>query len=245
YSTGFKGGIYNDADITATAVRPEMLKAIEGGFKSELFQHRLRLNAAVYHYDYENLQVTSLTRAATGQTNSALENAASASNTGFEVSFDARPTDALSLSGGVEIMHSRFDKFPDATISVPLAGGGNTTISGSAKGFMVPHAPDYSGNLTIQYRYPTVFGQFIGSLNGSYESPFAWDADNRLKQPAYGLLSGSIQWLPMDRHWELKLWAKNITGTQYSIYTTANVVGDEQTPAPPRTVGFTVTRHFL
>ena len=244
YSTGFKGGIFNSADIFAAAVKPETIKDIEGGIKSELFDHRLRLNAAVYHYDYENLQVTSLTRAATGQTNSALANAASARNTGFEVSFEAMPTDELSLSGGIEVMHSRFVDFPDATISVPLPTGGNTTTSGSAKGFMVPHAPDFSGNLTATYRTTIPWGMLIAALNGSYESPFAWDADNRLKQKAYGLLSGSVTLQP-NAQWDLKAWAKNITGTRYSIYTTANVVGDEESPAPPRTFGVTVTRHFF
>ena len=62
YSTGFKGSIYNTTDIFAPAVKPETIKDLEGGIKSELFDHRLRLNAAVYHYDYEHLQVTSLTR---------------------------------------------------------------------------------------------------------------------------------------------------------------------------------------
>jgi iron complex outermembrane receptor protein len=245
YSTGFKGGVYNDADITAPAVKPETLAAIEGGFKSELFEHRLRLNAAIYHYNYNNLQVTSLTRAATGQTSSALENAAQATNTGFELSFEATPINPLTLSGGIEIMHSRFSSFPNATISVPLATGGNTTVSGSAKGFMVPHAPDYSGNLTVQYRATTPFGLVVSSVNGSYESPFAWDADNRLKQHAYGLVNGSVDWMPNDDHWDLRVWAKNITNTHYSIYTTANVVGDEESPAPPPTYGLTVTRHFL
>jgi iron complex outermembrane receptor protein len=245
YSTGFKGGIFNDADITAPAVRPETLDDLEGGIKSELFDRRLRLNIAVYHYDYNNLQVTSLTRAATGQTSSELQNAAQATNTGFEASFAAEPTRALTFSGGVEIMHSRFTSFPDATISVPLPGGGNTTVSGSAKGFMVPHSPDYSGNLTAQYRIATDFGEVLAALNGSYESPFAWDADNRLKQHAYGLLSGSVLWQPTDTHWEARLWAKNITNTHYSIYTTANVVGDEESPAPPLTFGLTVTRHFF
>jgi iron complex outermembrane receptor protein len=244
YSTGFKGGIYNDADITAPAVKPETLDDIEGGFKSELFDDRLRLNAAVYHYDYNNLQVTSLTRAPTGQTSSELENAAQATNTGFELSFDAVPIDPLTVSGGIEIMHSRFTSFPDATISVPLPGGGNTTVSGSAQGFMVPHSPDFSGNLTVQYRMTTAYGMVVSSLNGSYESQFAWDADNRLKQKPYGLLNGSIEWMPDDA-WLVKLWAKNITNTHYSIYTTANVVGDEESPAPPMTVGISVTRHFF
>jgi outer membrane receptor protein involved in Fe transport len=41
------------------------------------------------------------------------------------------------------------------------------------------------------------------------------------------------------------LWVKNLNGAEYSIYTTANVVGDEESPAPPRTFGLTVSTHFL
>jgi outer membrane receptor protein involved in Fe transport len=37
---------------------------------------------------------------------------------------------------------------------------------------------------------------------------------------------------------------KNLTNTRYSIYTTANIVGDEESPAPPLTYGVTVSRHF-
>jgi iron complex outermembrane receptor protein len=246
YSTGFKGGIFNSSDVLAPAVRPETLDDLEGGIKSEWFDRRLRLNIAVYHYNYNNLQVTSLTRAATGQTDSSLENAAQATNTGFEADFDARPTRDLTFSGGVEIMHSRFTSFPDATISIPLATGGNTTTSGSAKGFMVPHAPDDSGNLTVQYHIalPPGSGDLFAALNGSYSSPFAWDVDNRLKQHAYGLLNGSVTWDP-DPSWSLMVWAKNMTSTQYSIYTTANVVGDEESPAPPLTVGITASKHFF
>ena len=245
YSTGFKGGIYNNQDINAPAVRPETLGSIEAGLKSELFDHRLRLNAAVYHYDYKNLQVTSLTRAATGATSSSLTNAAEATNTGFEFGFQAKPTPELTLYGGASVMHSRFISFPDATIYVPLAGGGNTTISGSAKGFATPHSPDFSGNLGGSYRLTTAEGDITSSLNYSYSSAFAWDADNRLKQHPYSLLNGSVLWLPTDSHWEVMVWAKNLTGAEYSIYTAANVVGDEESPGAPRTFGMTVTRHFF
>jgi hypothetical protein len=36
----------------------------------------------------------------------------------------------------------------------------------------------------------------LGSLNYSYSSALAWDPDNRLKQPTYGMLNGSIRWMP-------------------------------------------------
>jgi iron complex outermembrane receptor protein len=244
YSTGFKSGIFNDQDIFGPPVKPETLKDLEGGIKSELFDHTLRLNLAVYHYNYDNLQLTSLTRAATGQTSATLTNAAAATNTGVELDFEAHPTGPLTLRGGFEAMHSRFVSFPDATISVPLPGGGNTTIVGNAAGLATPHSPDFSANLGGEYKVTTARGDVVGALNYSYSSSFAWDPDNRLKQAPYSLLNGSIRWNARGGRWDLTVWAKNITGTQYSIYTTANVVGDEESPAPPRTFGFTVSRHF-
>jgi iron complex outermembrane receptor protein len=245
YSTGFKSGTFNEQNFFAPPVKPETLGDIEGGVKSELFDHALRLNLAAYHYDYKNLQVTSLTRGADGGTSSTLANAAEATNTGVELDFEAHPTSPLTLRGGLEIMHSRFSSFPNATISVPLAGGGNTTVVGDAAGFATPHSPDYSLNLGGEYKIPTSSGVFVGAINYSYSSSFAWDADNRLKQPAYALLNGSIRWMSPNTKWEVTAWAKNITGTQYSIYTTANVVGDEESPAPPRTFGVTLTHHFF
>ncbi|WP_374573739.1 TonB-dependent receptor [Phenylobacterium sp.] len=245
YSTGFKGGIFNSNDVFAPPVKPEKLTDLEAGLKTELFDRRLRLNLAVYHYEYKDLQVTSLTRADTGQTSSSLQNAASARNTGFEADFEAHPTGALTLRGGVEVMHSRFVEFPTATISVPLATGGNITVSGDAKGLMTPHSPDFSGNLGAEYRVATAVGQFTGAVNYSYTSSFAWDADNRLKEKPYGLVNASVAWSPDDAGWQVTVWGKNLTDVQYSIYTTANVVGDEESPAPPRTYGVTVTRHFF
>jgi iron complex outermembrane receptor protein len=248
YSTGFKGGVYNFQDVTAPAVKPERLSDIEGGIKSELFNRKLRLNAAVYHYDYKDLQVTSLTRGAAGNTSTSLANAAKAKNTGVELDVEAKPIDQLTLRGGLEYMHSRFVSFPDATISIPLPGGGNITTTqppNGAKGFATPHSPDFSGNLGGEYRASISAGDIFSALNYSYSSAFAWDADNRLKQHAYGLLNGSVRWVPRNSGWDFAVWAKNITDKQYSIYTTANVVGDEESPAPPRTLGITIGRHFF
>jgi len=54
-----------------------------------------------------------------------------------------------------------------------------------------------------------------------------------------------VRWVSVNTKWVVTAWAQNITGTEYSIYTTANVVGDEESPAPPRTFGVTLTHHFF
>jgi iron complex outermembrane receptor protein len=245
YSTGYKGGIYNIAVLEAPAVKPEKLESLEAGVKSELFDRRLRLNLAAYHYKYRNMQVTSLTRDPSGFTSSSLQNAASAKNTGFEADFEAQPTRALTLRGGVAFMRSRFTEFPDATISVPLPSGGNLTVPGSAKGLATPHAPRFSGSLSADYRIETAAGDFTPTVSYSHTSAFAWDADNRLKQHAYDLVNASVAWTPEGEAWRVTAWVKNLTQAKYSIYTTANVIGDEESPAPPRTYGLTVAHDFF
>jgi iron complex outermembrane receptor protein len=243
YSTGFKGGTFNTASLHDKPVQPEHLSDAEAGLKSELFDRRLRLNLAYYHYDYTNMQVTTLIEA-NGRTAAILQNAAAAKNDGFELEFEAQPTADLTLRGGLEAMHSRFASFPNATLSVPLATGGNTTVSGSAKGNQTPHSPDFTANLGGDYRVRTEVGDVLFSINYSYDGGFAWDADNRLKQAPYSLVNGSITWTSHDAAWDVRLWGKNLNGARYSTYTTANIVGDEESPAPPRTFGITVGRHF-
>jgi len=243
YSTGFKGGTFNTASLFSTPVEPEHLGDIEAGLKAELFEHKLRLDLAYYHYDYNNMQVSTLI-SVDGRTSEILQNAASATNDGFEADFEAHPTDALTLRGGIEAMHARFESFPDATISVPLPAGGNTTVSGSAAGNALPHSPDFTSNLTAEYRWVFAPGEALFALDYYYNSGFAWDVDNRLKQNPYNIVNTSLTWRFADRAWSVRFWGKNITGTKYSIYTTANVVGDEETPAPPATFGVTVSRRF-
>ena len=45
------------------------MTAYEFGLKTELFQHRLRLNGDVFYTDYTNIQVTELGSAANGHPN--------------------------------------------------------------------------------------------------------------------------------------------------------------------------------
>jgi iron complex outermembrane receptor protein len=58
---GFKSGGYNSTQPSLPSFEPEKLNAYEAGFKSELFDHRLRLNGAAFHYDYTNIQMIKLT----------------------------------------------------------------------------------------------------------------------------------------------------------------------------------------
>src|SRR3546814_14144583 len=79
YSRGFKSGGF---DFPASKInpltgqpvailRPEVLDMFEIGWKTALFDRRVRPNASLFYYDYKDLQVT---RAASDPTNGAVVN---------------------------------------------------------------------------------------------------------------------------------------------------------------------------
>ena len=88
YSHGFKSGGFNGRPTTLGEVEsydPEFLDSIEFGFKTEVMNNRLRLNASYFHNEYEDIQL--LVRSldpASGSFLSALENAAEATIQGVE-----------------------------------------------------------------------------------------------------------------------------------------------------------------
>lgn len=243
YSTGYKSGIYNFADYHAAPVNPETLDALEAGVKTELFDRHLRFNVTGFYYWYKNLQVSTLVESG-GRTLTTLQNAASARNKGIEVEAELVPVQHLTLHGALTYMHSRFSDFPDATLSQPLPGGGNATVAGSAKGLETPHSPDFTSNVGLSYVVPTDQGNFTLAANYNFNGGFAWDADNRLRQHPYHLVNASLLWQSAEKGVDMQLWVKNLLQQKYSVYTTANIVGDEETPAAPRSFGITGGIHF-
>ncbi|EIZ77606.1 hypothetical protein WSK_3842 [Novosphingobium sp. Rr 2-17] len=243
YSTGYKSGIFNFSDFHAPAVKPENLSALEGGLKTELFDKHLRLNITGFYYWYKNLQVSTLVQSE-GRTLTSLQNAAAAHNKGIELEVEARPVSHLTIRGAMTLMHSRFTSFPDATLSVPLEGGGNATVAGNASGFKTPHSPDFTSNIGVQYDWPTDIGDFSAAANYNYNGGFVWDADNRLKQNPYHLINASLNWQSLSGGLGVQIWVKNLLSQKYAIYATANIVGDEESPAAPRTFGITLSAHI-
>jgi iron complex outermembrane recepter protein len=65
YSQGYEAGGYNALQPGAK-YEPEKVNNYELGMKSEFFDHRLLVNASVYHYQYTNLQQLSLVTNANG-----------------------------------------------------------------------------------------------------------------------------------------------------------------------------------
>jgi iron complex outermembrane recepter protein len=242
---GFKSGLYNSLTYSSPPVRPETLDAYQFGVKTEFDQHRLRLNAAGFYYDYKDIQVQEVITGAVE-----LTNAAAARMKGMDVDLTFLPIDTLTLRGGFEWMSGHYTSFENAQFVSPTLGpsgdpvGGNTQTVGNATDFDTVRTPKRTGTVSAAYRVSVPGGNLEFVISDYYNSGFAWDPDNRLRQSSYDILNASVDWGVASSAWGIRLWGRNLTRTQYCAFETASALNDACSPAPPRTYGMTLSARF-
>ena len=248
YNRGFKSGIYNTippGGPGAQPVEPETIDAYEAGFKSELFDHRVRLNVAGFLYDYKNIQVDIYTAAA-----AIIESAKAARIYGVDFELTAKPTDRFTLDVSGAYVHDRFTDFPHGSISteLPVALGGGRTVAfdQNLNGRRIPYTPDWTVNVGATYEIPVRDGKVVLNGNYSYQSVIYAGPDNTYGQPGYSNINAQVSW-KLDSGIEIGLWGKNLTNNAHATF-----VANQNNPggftdrilAPPRTYGVTVRFHM-
>lgn len=156
-SKGYKAGgstVGNRTDLAgepaiAIPYRKETLWNFEFGFKSELFDNRLRLNASIFHSEWDDLQFESFRFLVPGQLSTNFEqfvNISEAEADGFELEFIALATDNLTITGALGLLNTEITS-PDI---VEITGGFNVSL----QGLDIPKSPDLTASLTAEYRWP-------------------------------------------------------------------------------------------
>jgi iron complex outermembrane receptor protein len=232
YNRGFKSGNFNTVSPADAPFQAETVDAFEAGIKSELLEHRVRVNVAGFYYKYKNLQLPSLSGSFLLTTN-----AANSEIKGVDFDGQFLPVENLKLSVGASFLDSKYTSFPAASCSVREPDG--TTLQGTcnAQGKELSRSPKITANVGATYTIPSQIGPFSLSANYAYNGKFYWEPDNRLQQDAYSLLNTDVSWTTADEHFGLDLFAKNLTNSQYAVWIVAFALGDEYAAAPPRTYG--------
>jgi iron complex outermembrane receptor protein len=239
WNTGFKSGQYSLVNFTEPPVKPEVLTAYETGFKTEFLYRRLRVNASAFDYKYRDIQVQEVVVGGTQ-----LVNAAQATIYGLDLEINAKLTRSLSLQASLEWLHARYTDFPNDPSYVPARAGGNDLITINGAGFHMSNAPDFSAYGAANYTMAVAGGMLDVNVNGSYNSGYYRDPDNRLRQPAFALLGGYAKWTDGEGKWSYRLWGNNVTSRHYYPYEDAFAFGDIYSPAMPATYGVAVERKF-
>jgi iron complex outermembrane receptor protein len=239
YNRGIKSGGFNMINAGTPGYAPEVLDAYEVGLKTEFLNRTVRLNTAVFFYNYKNIQVFNITGGGAVLT----QNAAAAQVYGLDVDLAWRVTPRFTLTAGLGILHSEYTNFPNATFTPasPLLG---PQTRGDASGNELIYAPNMSANLSADYRIPSSMGEFRLNFAVSYRDSVFVSADNRLRIPSYFLANASIGWTSRDDRFGVRLWVRNLFNEDYYANRTEQALGDIQYLAPPITAGITLSTHM-
>ena len=241
YNRGFKSGGFNDSLVPTVAFSPETLDDYEIGSKADLANHHLRIDMAAFYYNYKNLQEV---RYPDGIED--IFNAPAARIYGLDFDLKAAPIRNLIATMGFEALHDAYTSFPDAPYSTPapIPPGGTNYSTANVDGNHLPQTPNWTADFSLEYVVPTAIGDMTANFAYSYDGGWYAEADNRLRQPAYSLINGQIEWSSPDDTMSVTFWGHNLLNEAYLTALDSQANGDFGQYAPPRTFGVTFRRNF-
>ena len=212
YSEGFKSGGFNTRYLApvpaAQSFAPEELITYEAGIKWEGLDRRLRLNAAVFRSDYDNIQLVVYDSGAP-----LTRNAGSADIQGFELEATALPIDSLELGFTVGYTDAEYQS---VTPLNPLVATDNQVQLTSS----LPNTPEWSlsGYLAHTLEVGST-GEIRTRADWAYSSRIENDAVNSifLSQPGIHLVNASIGYHDTDNGWSITGFVKNLTDERYIV----------------------------
>jgi iron complex outermembrane receptor protein len=159
---GFKSGGVQVAPTPETETyAPEELWNYEIGYKAELLDNTLRLNAALFYMDWTDLQTAFQESGVDDEGEffifGGIDNAEEAESYGAEVSITSVPMDNLLLNLNVGWLEAEYKKF------TALIDGENRILDGRR----IPNSPKWTISADAEYRIP-MSGDMEGFVRGEY-----------------------------------------------------------------------------
>ncbi|MBU0555019.1 MAG: TonB-dependent receptor [Alphaproteobacteria bacterium] len=218
---------------------PDKTVNYELGAKGVLMDGLLSYDLSLFHIDWSDIQITQVSSLGTFTFNS---NAGKARSRGFELAFEARPTEGLTLKA--------WWAYVDATLREPFA----SEVVYAARGDRLPYSSDHSGRASFNYETPvservTVsFGAaatYVGERKGEFV-PVEELAPLRQSYPDYVQLDINAG-LKFD-DWSLNVYVQNLTNEAGVIgggfYNQTSFNADWFNYIRPRTIGLSVDYNF-
>jgi iron complex outermembrane receptor protein len=248
YTDGFKSGGFDMRAVeivNPNATDPyqeETVDTYEFGIKSEWLDQRLRMNAAVFHSSYDDMQVT-VQRAVGNNVASQVLNAASADINGAELEALFAATRDLEISAIVGYLDASFNKveFFDPTLQ---------TVVDVSDVWGFANTPELTATLASRYTLVTDFGDLVFNANLAYRGATQiFEVPSVLDYGGYTLINAGVNWYSKDGYWDVSLQGKNLGDKQARIagYNFA-LLAREQTITgyymDPRTVSLSVGYRF-
>ncbi|WP_338759911.1 TonB-dependent receptor [Massilia sp. METH4] len=204
-STGYKAGGFN-AERDTGVYRPETLKAYEAGIKGRFLDNRLQLSANVFHYAYEDQQLTTTTCRTNdpASCHSFTANAANSEVDGAEFEGQLRVLGDGTLRASLAFTDAKYKNYqPTATIDF--------------SGQKLDRAPTSTVGLGYTHHFAVANGGEITATVNTRHSTSYYISDPvegiRYRQPSYWKSDASIGYANPDGTWNVQLFVKNIEDT--------------------------------
>jgi iron complex outermembrane receptor protein len=245
-STGYKGGGINPRPffiIQIETFEPETMDTYEVGFKSELFDRRMRLNAAYFFNDYQDIQITQVAceqppdGSVIGGPCLQPANAGTADVKGFEIEAEIHPTDNFIIDAMVSSLDFEY-KTVDPNTAVGLD-------------MITPYTPELQWSLGVQYGWEIgSAGTLTARIDAAYQDEIYTEPlnDQRNLIEDYTIVNGRLTWRSDDDAWETSLEVTNLTDEVYYLtkffdqWTSSGTLSGS--PGPPRLWAVTIRRNF-
>ena len=214
----------------------EKVTSYELGVKSLVLNKKIKLNASGFFYQFRDLQFL-VTDGPVVKAN----NAAKASGKGLELDMDYQVDNSLSLYFRAQWLDATYD-------SDVFESNGDLLVS---RGQELAYASDFSASAGLNHYFPLgSAGELRTHLNYSYTGDRNHSADLRdpiYRETGFGLINVRFTYLPVDAIWELGIWAKNLTNTNY-VQTIGGLASDfgvvSALKGEPRTFGVALKLNF-
>jgi len=215
-SGGFFGGFATSPD-QISAFAEETVWSYEAGLKTDIPSADLRLNGAVFYYDYRDVQGnTQEVGEITGTVLTRLGNLGDAEHFGVEVDalFQPESVEGLSFQLAATYLSAEIS---DSTTTITSQEGNILPLEGRDR----INAPELAITGAVGYEH-----DFANGLTGSAELSYNWrrdlsgtlspGADSALfRQPGYRLINANVTLGETDGGWRLALIGKNLADTAY------------------------------
>jgi iron complex outermembrane recepter protein len=226
---GYKGPAVNDQTsppIAFPIIRPEIPMNYEVGLKGGFLDNRVLVTLALFHNKVKNFQTSVFVppSATSPQGSFAQGNAPHIVSKGIDFNVTARPTDELTLVGGVLYNRASYSKdFLVACSAAQTTGvGGCSALRLTPPVSQLAAVPKFRFLLNGEYAKEVTAGLTIfGQADLTYESSqfSGTTPDPVLDISSKTLLNARIGVRDPDRSWGISAFAKNLLGTNFSRLT--------------------------
>ena len=205
FNTGFLDATFIFASNTVETIPydAETLHSYELGFKGTLFDGSVRLNGAVFYYDYMDYQTYrfELLNAIVFNTDAEIY--------GGELELQATLGEKWDFAFGLSVLDATAKK-------VPSAG------TGTLKDRTMVAAPDVALTGLARYEWPFILdgtAAIIAKFN--FQTEVFYDIQNydNAREGSYVVGDVRVQWTSADDHWQVAAFVNNVADAEYITYT--------------------------